>query len=77
MSGGAERSRKVPLQGGSRLGRLRGALALALALAVPQTVPERLQIIVTVFAVGAFSVFVQGLTIPPLLRRLGLLAAKT
>ena len=58
-------------------GGLRGALALALALAVPQVVPERLEIIVTAFAIVAFSVFVQGLTIPPLLHRLRLLAAKS
>jgi monovalent cation:H+ antiporter, CPA1 family len=57
-------------------GGLRGALALALALAVPEAVPERLHIIVTAFAVVAFSVFVQGLTMPTLLRRLGLLTAK-
>jgi len=56
-------------------GGFRGALALALALAVPEAVPERLQIIVTAFAVVAFSVFVQGLTMPPLLRRLELLEA--
>ena len=58
-------------------GGFRGALALALALAVPEAVPERLQIIVTAFAVVAFSVFVQGLTMPPLLRRLGLLTANS
>jgi monovalent cation:H+ antiporter, CPA1 family len=58
-------------------GGLRGALALALALAVPASVPERLQIIVTAFAVVGFSVFVQGVTMPPLVRRLGLLAARS
>jgi len=58
-------------------GGFRGALALALALAIPEAVPERLQIIVTAFAVVAFSVFVQGLTMPPLLRRLGLLTANS
>jgi CPA1 family monovalent cation:H+ antiporter len=57
-------------------GGLRGALALALALAVPASVPEQLPMIVTAFAVVAFSVFVQGLTMGPLLRRLGLLAGK-
>jgi CPA1 family monovalent cation:H+ antiporter len=57
-------------------GGLRGALALALALAIPSVVPERLQIIVTAFAVVAFSVFVQGLTMPLMLRRLGLVTAK-
>ena len=54
-------------------GGLRGALALALALFVPDSVAERDQIIVIAFAVVAFSVFAQGLTMPPLIRRLGLL----
>jgi CPA1 family monovalent cation:H+ antiporter len=53
-------------------GGLRGALALALALAVPPTVPERGAIIVTAFVVVAFSILVQGLTMPWLVRRLGL-----
>ena len=53
-------------------GGLRGALALALALAVPNNVPEKVAIIVTAFLVVAFSVFVQGLTIPMLARKLGL-----
>ncbi|HEV2746845.1 MAG TPA: cation:proton antiporter [Allosphingosinicella sp.] len=51
-------------------GGLRGALALALALALPDAVPERREIIVIAFAVVAFSIFVQGLTMPWLLRRL-------
>jgi CPA1 family monovalent cation:H+ antiporter len=51
-------------------GGLRGALALALALAVPQTVPERGAIILTAFVVVAFSILVQGLTMPWLVRRL-------
>jgi CPA1 family monovalent cation:H+ antiporter len=53
-------------------GGLRGALALALALAVPTTVPERNAIILTAFVVVAFSILVQGLTMPLLIRRLGL-----
>lgn len=55
-------------------GGLRGALALALSLALPATVPERLPIIVTAFLVVAFSIFVQGLTMPLLIRRLKLAA---
>ena len=51
-------------------GGLRGALALALALAVPPTVPERGAIILTAFVVVAFSILVQGLTMPWLVRRL-------
>lgn len=53
-------------------GGLRGSLALALALALPHGIPERGEIIVTAFAVVAFSIFVQGLTMPWLIRRMGL-----
>ena len=52
-------------------GGLRGALALALALALPADLPQRDTIVVVTFAVVAFSVFVQGLTITPLMRKLG------
>jgi CPA1 family monovalent cation:H+ antiporter len=53
-------------------GGLRGALALALALAVPPTVVERNAIILTAFVVVAFSILVQGLTMPWLIKRLNL-----
>lgn len=53
-------------------GGLRGALALALALAVPDSVPEKSAIIVAAFAVVAFSIFAQGLTMPVLIKTLGL-----
>lgn len=56
-------------------GGLRGALALALALALPANVAERGAIIAVSFAVVVFSVFVQGLTMAPFVRRLGLLRA--
>jgi CPA1 family monovalent cation:H+ antiporter len=52
-------------------GGLRGALALALALSLPENLPQHDVIVVITFAVVAFSVFGQGLTITPLLRRLG------
>ncbi len=52
-------------------GGLRGALALALALALPDTLPYREDIVTVAFAVVAFSIFVQGLTMTPLLRWLG------
>jgi CPA1 family monovalent cation:H+ antiporter len=52
-------------------GGLRGALALALALGLPPEVPLREEIITISFAVVAFSVFVQGLTMAPFLRRMG------
>lgn len=65
---------KVPLSYEHVLfwGGLRGALALALALTVPDSVPEKLEIVVTAFVVVAFSVFVQGLTIPWLVKGLDL-----
>ena len=52
-------------------GGLRGALALALALGLPEELAGRTEIITVSFAVVAFSVFVQGLTMTPLLRRIG------
>ncbi len=52
-------------------GGLRGALALALALGIPDSVPYRSEILTVTFGVVAFSVFAQGLTMTPLLRRLG------
>ena len=52
-------------------GGLRGALALALALGLPPTFPMREGIITISFAVVAFSVFVQGLTMVPFLRWMG------
>jgi len=52
-------------------GGLRGAVALALALGLPLGVPRREEIITISFAVVAFSVFVQGLTITPFLRSMG------
>jgi CPA1 family monovalent cation:H+ antiporter len=52
-------------------GGLRGALALALALGLPPDLPRREEIITISFAVVAFSVFVQGLTIAPFLRKMG------
>ena len=52
-------------------GGLRGALALALALAIPETVAERGPIIAAAFVVVAFSILVQGLTMPQLVRWLG------
>ena len=42
-----------------------------LGLGLPPEVPARESIITISFAVVAFSVFVQGLTMTPLLRRLG------
>jgi CPA1 family monovalent cation:H+ antiporter len=52
-------------------GGLRGALSLALALGLPVDLPYRNQIVTMAFAVVAFSVIVQGLTMIPLLRHFG------
>ncbi len=55
-------------------GGLRGALALALVLGLPTNTPRRDEITAVAFGVVAFSIVVQGITMSPLLRRLGLLA---
>ena len=57
-------------------GGLRGALALALALALPPSFPLYNEILITAFGVVVFSVVVQGLTMPLLLRKLSLLPKK-
>jgi CPA1 family monovalent cation:H+ antiporter len=51
-------------------GGLRGALALALALGLPPELAQREAIVTVAFGVVAFSIFAQGLTIVPLLRKL-------
>jgi CPA1 family monovalent cation:H+ antiporter len=56
-------------------GGLRGALALALVLSLPDSLPRRDDIVIATFAVVAFSVIVQGLTMRLLLSRLKLLPA--
>ncbi|MGC1646714.1 MAG: Na+/H+ antiporter [Candidatus Sulfotelmatobacter sp.] len=53
-------------------GGLRGALALALALSLDNTFPNRDRVLDLTFGVVVFSILVQGLTIKPLLRVLGL-----
>ena len=57
-------------------GGLRGALALALAMGLPATLPLRDEVLTVTFAVVAFSIIVQGLSIPALLRRLGEMPAR-
>jgi CPA1 family monovalent cation:H+ antiporter len=54
-------------------GGLRGALALALALSLSDDLPQRDVIVATTFAVVGFSIVVQGLTMPLLLRAFGFL----
>jgi len=57
-------------------GGLRGALCLALALVLPPSLEFRNEIVIAAFGVVTFSVVVEGLTMPPLLKRLGFLKAK-
>jgi Na+:H+ antiporter len=49
-------------------GGLRGALALALALALPASLAWRNEILIAAFGAVAFSVMVQGVTMPLILR---------
>jgi len=51
-------------------GGLRGALALALALALPISLPFNNAILIATFGVVTFSVVVQGLTMPMLIKGL-------
>lgn len=51
---------------------LRGALGLALALALPPSLSFHDEIQIATFAVAAFSIVLQGLTMAPLLRWLGI-----
>ena len=55
-------------------GGLRGALGLALALSLPSTLPLRGAVVIATFIVVTFSVVVQGLTMPALLRQVELRA---
>lgn len=69
LFGRSERRLPAPYQHVLVWGGLRGAVGLALALAVPASVPEQGRIVVLTFGVVAFSILIQGLTMPPLLRR--------
>jgi Na+:H+ antiporter len=53
-------------------GGLRGSLSLALALGLPTGFPFRGQILAMTFGVVAFTIVVQGMSIRPLLRLLGI-----
>ncbi len=56
-------------------GGLRGALALALALGLPPELPQRQEITTAAFAVVTFSIVVQGVTMKPLLKKVGALGS--
>jgi CPA1 family monovalent cation:H+ antiporter len=53
---------------------MRGAVSLAAALALPQAFPERDLVVFLTFAVIVATLVGQGLTLPPLIRRLGLIS---
>ena len=65
---------KIPLRWQHLIvwGGLRGSLALALALSLDSRFPDRDRVLDLTFGVVVFSILVQGLTIKPLLRILGL-----
>jgi CPA1 family monovalent cation:H+ antiporter len=57
-------------------GGLRGSLSMVLILTLPTSFPGRTLLVTLIFGVVGLSLFVQGLTMGPLLGRLGLLAGK-
>jgi CPA1 family monovalent cation:H+ antiporter len=57
-------------------GGLRGALTITLALALPAEIPERSLLIAMAFGVVLFTLVVQGLTLPILVRRAGLASSE-
>lgn len=57
-------------------GGLRGSLSMVLILTLPSTFPARTLLVTLVFGVVGLSLFVQGLSMGPLLGKLGLLAGK-
>jgi len=69
----SRRAMTLPQQHVLWWGGLRGALGLALALSLPRSLPLRDEIVIGTFGVAAFSIVVQGLTMPILLKRLHLL----
>ncbi|MGP4068342.1 cation:proton antiporter [Halobacillus sp. B29] len=56
-------------------GGLRGSLSIALALSLPQDFNGREEVLLFTFSVVLFSLIVQGLTLKPLIQRLGITKA--
>jgi CPA1 family monovalent cation:H+ antiporter len=54
-------------------GGIRGAICMVLALSLPRNLPLRQLLITMIFAVVIFTLLVQGLSIKPLLRKLGII----
>jgi CPA1 family monovalent cation:H+ antiporter len=71
-------SEKIPLAWQHVLvwGGLHGGVSIALALSLSPTFPYRAKIMAMTFGVVAFSIIVQGLTMKPLLRFLGIRAVR-
>ncbi len=57
-------------------GGLRGALSMVLALSIPDTLPYKDVVVTMVFGVVVLSIFIQGLTMAPFARRLGVMGVK-
>jgi CPA1 family monovalent cation:H+ antiporter len=58
-------------------GGVRGALSIVLALGLPRDLPHREQLVTMTVGVVLTSILLQGLTMAPLLRRLGVVRADT
>jgi Na+:H+ antiporter len=69
---------KIPNRWGHVMvwGGMRGALSLALALSLFENFPYRSQNLAMTFGVVAFTIVIQGLTIKPLIRALGIGTSK-
>ncbi|MCA9678398.1 MAG: cation:proton antiporter, partial [Myxococcales bacterium] len=57
-------------------GGLRGALSMVLVLGLPETFPHHDTVVNVTFGVVLLSILVQGITMAPLLRRLGVVSAR-
>lgn len=71
------RAQEIPRKWGHVMfwGGMRGAVSVALVLSLPLAVDSRSGLVALVFGVVLFSLIVQGLTIRPLLSRMGLTRA--
>ncbi len=58
-------------------GGLRGSLSMVLIITLPAELPGRNMLVALVFGIVAASLFLQGLTVGPLMSRLGLLTGRT
>jgi CPA1 family monovalent cation:H+ antiporter len=58
-------------------GGLRGALSLVLALALPESIPGRDPLVAITVGTVVLSLIVQGITMPYLVERLGIVAPTT